>query len=146
MTFQIILECGGVCRAPMGIFFKLLCPGDIPSKAHKLLLNPSTIVGYEEICFETHHADLIIHTMQYIYSPIVDNTTTPHSLMEHWGDGRIWGEWDRVIYEYEVLKRKLLLNHCMNKQNNNCNSNIAVNFSMFINNLYVTAVFFKIST
>ena len=56
-----------MCRASIGIFFKLLCPGDVPTKAHKLILN-STIAGYEEFCYEEHHVEVVYSLWQYDYT------------------------------------------------------------------------------
>ena len=70
----MILECQGVCRANMGIIFKLLCPGDVPSKAHKLILNSTMIGGYEEYCHEEYHVDIVYDVWMYDYQgmPLID--------------------------------------------------------------------------
>ena len=109
----MILECQGVCRANMGIILKLLCPGDVPAKAHKLILNTTTAAGYEEYCHENYHAKLVYNLWQYDYQgfPLVDNTT--NEMIEHPWPARIWGEYDRMISDWEIILRKLLFEHCI---------------------------------
>ena len=101
----MILECQGVCRANMGIIFKFLCPGDVPSKAHKLILNSTTSVLYEHMCIEKHHAnvsyDLWFH--DYAGYPLLDKTT--NELIENpiW---RIWGQFDHMLMPWEIVGRE----------------------------------------
>ena len=92
----------------MGILFKLLCPGDVPPKAHKLLLNSSrTSLLYDHICFEEHHVDVVyplsLHDFRGI--PLLDNTTK--ELIEH-KVLTIWGQYDRMVWDWEILLRELL--------------------------------------
>ena len=108
----MILECQGVCRASMGIFFKLLCPGDVPSQAHKLILNSTTSVLYEHICFEEHHVDVVYSLWfhDYVGLPLIDNTT--NELIEYsvWP---VWGELDHMPRWWEIMLRELLLYNCI---------------------------------
>ena len=108
----MILECQEVCRANMGIFFKLLCPGDVPPKAHKLILNSTMIGGYEEYCHEEYHVDVIYDVWfhDYIGWPLIDNTT--NELIEYsvWP---VWGEYDFMPQDWEIVLRELLLNNCI---------------------------------
>ena len=108
----MILECQGVCRANMGIIFKLLCPGDVPSKAHKLILNSTTSVLYEDMCIEEHHADVAYELWAHDYSglPLLDNTT--NELIEDPG-WPVWGDYDFMPWDREIMIRKLLLNNCI---------------------------------
>ena len=111
MTFKIILECGEVCKTSMGILFKLLCPGDVPAKAHKIILNYTTSLKFEEVCLEKHYVHMV-YDLWKVDMEIVDNTT--NRLIEysaHWE--RIWGEYDRMTFDWEVLLRKFLLNYCI---------------------------------
>ena len=94
----MILECQGVCRANMGIVLKLLCPGDLPSKAHKLLLNSTTSVLYEHICLEEHYVDITFDPW-ILTVPLLDNTT--NELIEYPPE-IIWGEYDMIPSEYEL--------------------------------------------
>ena len=92
----------------MGILFKLLCPGDVPPKAHKLILNStSTSLLYDHICFEEHHVDIVYPLYMHDFRglPLIDNTT--NELIEHnvWN---IWGVTDRIVYDWEILHRELL--------------------------------------
>ena len=110
----MILECQGVCRANMGIILKLLCPGDVPSKAHKLILNSTMIGGYEEYCHEEYHVDVIYDLWfhDYVDWPLLDTTT--NELIEYsdsvW---RIWGQHDHMTRFEENMLRELLLNNCI---------------------------------
>ena len=108
----MILECQGVCRANMGIILKLLCPGDVPSKAHKLILNSTTSVLYEDLCIEKHHVDVVysLWMHDYIGFPLIDNTT--NELIEY-GVVPVWGDYDRVPWDWEIVLRELLLNDCI---------------------------------
>ena len=108
----MILECQGVCRANMGIIFKLLCPGDVPSQAHKLILNSTTSVLYEHICFEEHHVDVVYSLWLHDYAgfPLLDNTT--NQLIEH-QVSPIWGTYDHMSWDWEVLQRELLFINCI---------------------------------
>ena len=94
----------------MGILFKLLCPGDLPFKAHKLILNTTTAVSYEEYCHEKHYAEVTIDLWAFDYSgyPLLDNTT--NQIIES-PEPKIWGVFDRMAMPWEVLIRKLLLKH-----------------------------------
>ena len=93
----------------MGIIFKLLCPRDVPSKAHKLILNSTTSVLYEQICFEDHHVD-VSYNPWFVEWPFLDNIT--NELVEHpvWP---VWGQYDQMPWEWEIMLRKLLLNNCI---------------------------------
>ena len=104
----MILECGGVCRASMGIIFKLLCPGDVPAKAHKLILNATTAVGYEEYCHEEHNIEVLYDLWQFDYDgfPLLDNVT--NELIEYPVEP-IWGVYDHIPYQWEIALRELLL-------------------------------------
>ena len=106
----MILECQGVCRANMGIIFKLLCPGDVPSKAQKLILNSTTSVLYKDLCIEKHHVDVVYDLWAYDYGgwPLLDNTT--NELIEYsvWP---VWGELDHMPKYWEIMLRELLLNN-----------------------------------
>lgn len=96
----------------MGMLLKLLCPGDVPAKAHKMIMNDTTNFSYEQVCLEKHHA-FIIYSHWYFDGygkPLVDNTT--NQLIED-SRLRIWGEWDRMVVFYEILLRKLLYKHCI---------------------------------
>ena len=108
----MILECQGVCRASMGIVFKLLCPGDVPAKAHKLILNSTTSVLYEDMCIEKHHVDVVYDLWFHDYMgwPLLDNTT--NELIEHPVE-TVWGEYDQMPLDWEILLRELLLNNCI---------------------------------
>ena len=77
----------------MGIIFKLLCPGDVPSKANKLILNSTTRVLYKHICFEEHHTDVIYDLWNFDYTgyPLIDNITD--ELIQY-PVYPIWGEYD----------------------------------------------------
>ena len=61
----------------MGIVFKLLCPGDVPAKTHKMILNETTSVVYEDICFEKHHVEVVYSLWNFDYRgyPLLDNNT-----------------------------------------------------------------------
>ena len=108
----MILECQGVCRANMGIIFKLLCPGDVLSRAHKLILNSTTSALYEDMCIEEHHADFTYTLWSYDYKgwPLLDNTT--NKLIEYpvWP---IWGYYDYMPHGWEIVLRELFLNNCI---------------------------------
>ena len=108
----MILECQGVCRANMGIIFKLLCPGDVPSKAHKLILNSTTSVLYEHMCIEKHHADVVYDLWKHDYEgwPLLDNNT--NELIEYPVEP-IWGDYDQMPWNWEIMLRELLLNNCI---------------------------------
>ena len=101
----MILECWEMCKTSMGILFKLLCPGDVPSKAHKLILNSTTSVLYEDMCIEEHHADVIYDLWAHDYWgwPLLDNTT--NELIEYpvWP---VWGDYDQMTGFYEILLRE----------------------------------------
>ena len=94
----------------MGILFKLLCPGDVPSKAHKLILNSTTSVLYKDMCIEKHHVDVVYDLWAYDYGgwPLIDNTT--NELIEYsvWP---VWGEYDFMPQDWEIVLRELLLNN-----------------------------------
>ena len=105
----MILECQGVCRASMGIILKLLCPGDLPSQAHKLILNSTTSVLYEHICFDEHHVD-VVYDPWYLTVPLFDKTT--NELIEYQVEP-VWGELDHIPQYWENLLRELLLNNCI---------------------------------
>ena len=114
----MILECGGACKANMGIVLKLLCPRDVPAKAHKLILN-STTTPYEQLCLEEHVVDVVFDTFMFgqcdewecwEYNSLLDLWT--NELIEY----PVWpisGEYDRIPWEWEILKRELLLNNCI---------------------------------
>ena len=93
----------------MGILFKLLCPGDLPSKAHKLFLNSTTSVLYEHICLEEHHV-AVSYDPWALQRPILYNTT--NELIQY-PVNIIWEEYDRVPWDWEILLRELLLNNCI---------------------------------
>ena len=109
----MILECGGVCKANMGIVLKLLCPRDVPAKAHKLILNTTT-KPYEQICIEEHMVDVVFDSMMfggwYDNMPLLDYWTNELVEYEVWP---IWGEYDQMPWEWEILQRELLLNNCI---------------------------------
>ena len=96
----------------MGMLLKLLCPGDVPAKAHKMIMNDTTNFSYEQVCLEKHHAIIIYSHWNFdgYGKPLVDNTT--NQLIED-SRLRIWGEWDRMVVFYEILLRKLLYKHCI---------------------------------
>ena len=81
-------------------------------KAHKLILNTSTAVGYEDYCHEEHHVDAVYNLLVHDYFgvPLVDNTT--NELVEH-PVYPVWGEFDQMTYNWEILLRELLLNNCI---------------------------------
>ena len=89
----------------MGMLLKLLCPGDVPAKAHKMIMNDTTNFSYEQVCLEKHHAFIIYSHWNFdgYGKPLVDNTT--NQLIED-SRLRIWGEWDRMVVFYEILLRK----------------------------------------
>ena len=91
----------------MGIVFKLLCPGDVPAKAHKMILNETTSVVYEDICLEKHHIEVVFDLWDYDYQgwPLLDNNT--NELILH-PPKLIWGQHDRIASKWEILLRKLL--------------------------------------
>ena len=95
----------------MGIVFKLLCPGDVPAKAHKMILNETTSVVYEQICVEKHHVEAIYDMWYHDYRgyTFIDNTT--NKVIEH-PTKMIWGLTDRIPQDYEVALRELLMKHC----------------------------------
>ena len=101
----MILECQGVCRANMGIIFKFLCPGDVPAKAHKLILNSTTSVLYEHMCIEKHYVDVAYDLWMHDHAgyQLLDNTT--NELIEHplW---RIWGRFDKMVMPWEIVGRE----------------------------------------
>ena len=96
----------------MGIIFKLLCPGDAPSKAHKLILNSTTSVLYEHICFEEHHVHVVYDLWLHDYNgkPLVEKTTNELVKLPVWP---IWGEYDQMPWDWEIVLRKLFLNNCI---------------------------------
>ena len=96
----------------MGIIFKLLCPGDVSSRAHKLILNSTTSALYEDMCIEEHHADVVYELWAHDYSglPLLDNTT--NGLIEY-PVRTIWGDYDQMPWNWEMLLRDLLLNSCI---------------------------------
>ena len=102
----------------MGIIFKLLCPGDVPSRANKLILNSTTRVLYKHICFEEHHADVIYDLWNFDYSgyPLIDSITD--ELIQY-PVYPIWGEYDLMVYDWEILLRKLLFINCIEYVNKN---------------------------
>ena len=106
----MILECQGVCRANMGIILKLLCPGDVPAKAHKLILNSTTTGSYEEYCHEKHKVDVVYDLWVHDYRgyPLIDNTT--NEIIER-QRARIWGQYDTMPMIWEIVLRELLLNN-----------------------------------
>ena len=75
----------------MGIFFKLLCPGDVPVKAHKMILNETTSVVYEHICLEKHHIEVVYNPWFYEYRgwPLFYNNT--NELILNLAVEPIWG-------------------------------------------------------
>ena len=108
----MILECQGVCRANMGIILKLLCPGDVPSKAQKLILNSTTSALYEDLCIEEHYVDVAYDLWFFDYDgrPLLDNTK--NELIEYpvWP---IWGYYDYMPHGWEIVLRELFLNNCI---------------------------------
>ena len=108
----MIIECQGVCKTNMGIIFNLLCPGDVPSKAHKLILNSTTTGGYQEYCHEEHRAEVVYDLWDHDYAgwPLLDNTT--NELIEDpvWP---VWGDYNRIPQDWEIVLRELLLNNCI---------------------------------
>ena len=94
----------------MGIILKLLCPGDVPAKAHKLIINSTMIGGYEEYCHEKHKAEVVYNLWLHDYAdfPLVDNTT--NELVEH-KVNPIWGQYDFMPWDWEILLREVLLNN-----------------------------------
>ena len=93
----------------MGIILKLLCPGDVPAKAHKLILNSTTTGSYEEYCHEKHKAEVVYDLWVWDYRgyPLIDNTT--NEVIEHPIE-RIWGQYDMMPMDWEIVFRELLLN------------------------------------
>ena len=91
----------------MGIVFKLLCPGDVPAKAHKMILNETTSVVYEDICLEKHHVEVVYHLWQFDYQgyPLLDNNTNELIL---YPVEPIWGIYDVMPWPWEMMLRKLL--------------------------------------
>ena len=91
----------------MGKLFKLLCPGDVPAKAHKMILNETTNVVYEDICLETHHIEVVYNLWDFDYygTPLLYNNTNELIMYEL---ERIWGKYDRMAHDWEILHRKLL--------------------------------------
>ena len=77
-----------------------------------MILNSTTEVLYNNICFEEHHAvvayDLWLH--DFMGYPLIDNIT--HELIQHqvWP---VWGEYDCMVWFWEVLLRKLLFINCI---------------------------------
>ena len=108
----MILECGGVCKASMGIIFKLLCPGDVPAKAHKLILNTTTTNGYEEYCHEKHYAEVVYDLWDHDYNGWRLLNKTTNELIERTGL-RVWGQYDKMPHDWEFVQRELLLNNCI---------------------------------
>ena len=104
--FKIILECDGVCSTSMGISFKLLCPGDVPAKAHKIIVNETTSI-YEHICLEKHYVDVIFDLWNFDYRgyPLIDYNT--NELIKYSVEP-IWGLYDVMPWPWEMMLRKLL--------------------------------------
>ena len=98
----------------MGISFKLLCPGDVPAKAHKMILNETTSVLYEHICLEKHRVEVWFDLWKFDYAgfPLIDNNTNELILRSL---DRVWGQYDRMLLEWEILLRKLLHKNCIEK-------------------------------
>ena len=81
-------------------------------KAHKLILNTSTAVGYEDYCHEEHHVDAVYNLWAHDYFgyPLLDNTT--NELIKY-PIIKIWGKYDRMTRDWEIVLRELLLNNCI---------------------------------
>ena len=96
----------------MGILLKVLCQGDQPSKAHKLILNETTIHFYKDICIEEHNVNFLYEAGLRWY-PLIDNTTnemiryskntldTTTSILV----SLVWGSEDRMTDHWEVVMR-----------------------------------------
>ena len=82
----------------MGILLKLLCPGDLPSTAHKLLLNSTTSVLYEHICLEEHYV-VVTYDPWILSETLLDNTT--NEMIEYPLE-IIWGQYDKVPLDWEI--------------------------------------------
>ena len=130
----------------MGIIFKLLCPGDVPSMANKLILNSTTRVLYKHICFEEHHADVIYDLWNFDYTgyPLIDKITD--ELIQY-PVYPIWGEYDLMVYDWEILLRKLLFINCIEYVNKNLKFKASkyVVTEQFLSTIHIFSVFSIIS-
>ena len=114
--------------------------GDVPSKANKLILNSTTEVLYNNICFEEHHADVVYDLWHHDYlgSSLIDDIT--HELIQYpvWP---VWGQFDCMVWWWEVLLRKLLFMNCICVQKLKLKASKYVVTVQFLSTIYIFLVF-----
>ena len=95
-----------MCTTSMGILLKVLCQGDQPSRAHKLILNETTIHFYKDICIEEHNVNFLYEPALRWY-PLIDNTTNEMIRYSKKTEDTplVWGSEDRVTDHWEVVMR-----------------------------------------
>ena len=114
--------------------------GDVPSKANKLILNSTTRVLYKHICFEEHHVDVAYDVWVHDYTgyPLIDNIT--HELIQY----PVWpitGEFDCMVWWWEILLRKLLFINCICVQKFKLKASKYVVTHQFLSTIYIFLVF-----